>query len=90
MREAQARCDAREFVEWIAIYRQDPWSEERADARAAIVAATIANVNRPKGRRPHRMQEFMLQYKRPRKRQSMAEMKSILMAAAQAAQKCRR
>lgn len=40
---AQQSIDAREFAEWMALYRMDPWGEERAYLRAGIVASTIAN-----------------------------------------------
>ncbi len=34
---------AEEFGLWLALYRIDPWGEQRADLRAGIVASTIAN-----------------------------------------------
>ena len=41
-----------ELTEWLAFYADSPFGEERADLRAAIVASTIANVNRDSKRRP--------------------------------------
>lgn len=29
---------------WMALYRIDPWGEERADLRAGIVASTVVNM----------------------------------------------
>lgn len=33
-----------ELGEWAALARVDPWGEQRADLRAAIIASTVANV----------------------------------------------
>lgn len=35
--------DSREFSEWIAYYRLDPFGNERADMHAAQVCTTIVN-----------------------------------------------
>ncbi len=43
----------------MAYFRLEPWDEQRADLRAAIIASTIANVHRPKDRRPFRPKDFM-------------------------------
>lgn len=54
------RLSARELVEYEELYRLDPWGEERADLRSAIIAATLANINRdPKKGRPFRPVDFM-------------------------------
>ena len=37
--------DATELVEWAAVYDCDPWTEDRADMRAALVCSTLARVN---------------------------------------------
>lgn len=50
---------AAEFVRWMAFYKIDPWDEERADFRAATIAAIIANVNRGKGAKPFTEYDFM-------------------------------
>lgn len=39
-----ASMSNREFVEWQAYFRLEPFGAERADLRAGIVAATVANV----------------------------------------------
>lgn len=44
------RIDSRELAEWMAFYRIDPWGGQRTDIGAAVVASTVANVNRGKGR----------------------------------------
>lgn len=43
-----------------ALYRIDPWGEQRADLRAGIVASTMANINRdPKKTPPFKATQFM-------------------------------
>jgi hypothetical protein len=43
LKEAQKRCDSREFSEWLADAIVEPWGEERADLRMAIIATVFAN-----------------------------------------------
>lgn len=61
VRELLARIDSRELVEWQIYYGLEPWGTETEDYRAAIVASTIANVNRDpkKQRRPLAPEAFM-------------------------------
>lgn len=55
---------SREFAEWVAYYGLEPFGEERADLRMAVVASLIANANRdPKKRkRPFEPRDFMPQF----------------------------
>lgn len=55
---------AEELTEWMALYRLEPWGEERGDMRAALIASIIANVNRdPKKRpQPYELKDFMLKF----------------------------
>ncbi|NIO43791.1 MAG: hypothetical protein GTO41_28715 [Burkholderiales bacterium] len=55
----QENVDAEEFAEWCAYQEIDPATEERADLRAAIIAATICNVLRGKKDRPVSPEVFM-------------------------------
>ena len=55
----QATMGYREFIEWMAYYQMEPWDETRADWRAGMVAAVIANVNRGKDQRAYKPDEFM-------------------------------
>ncbi len=48
-----------ELQEWMAFYRLEPFGEERADLRAGIVAATVANANRGKRGRVLKPTDFM-------------------------------
>jgi hypothetical protein len=34
---------AQEFALWLQLYADEPWGEDRADLRAGIIAATVAN-----------------------------------------------
>jgi hypothetical protein len=59
VREAQASMDAAEFREWCAVYKMDPWGEERADLRNGIVCSVLANVWSGKNARKATPQDFM-------------------------------
>lgn len=61
--ELQHRITARELVEWSA-YEQHagPLGGARGDQQAAVIAATIANVNRGKNKRPRKHSDFVLQW----------------------------
>jgi hypothetical protein len=74
---------ARSLNEWAAYAGLEPWGEDRADLRAGIVAATIANVHRRKGR-AYSAKDFMPRFG-PRRRQSAEEINSVLIAAMMAA-----
>ena len=54
----QAQMSSNEFTEWLAYYRLEPFGEERADLRMAILAALIANVNSD-GKKKYSPEEFM-------------------------------
>lgn len=58
-REVLEKHTSRELTEWLAYLQLEPQGEERADLRAGIIASTIANVNRKKGTRVFRPDEFM-------------------------------
>lgn len=53
-----------EFVEWLAFSRIEPFGEERADWRAALVASVIAEVHRgrTKRRKPFQPKDFLLKF----------------------------
>ena len=60
VRELLNSMDAAEFQGWVAYSELDPWTEDRADLRAGIVAATVANANSTKGK--FRPRDFMVDY----------------------------
>jgi len=66
VQELLARISGRELAEWQAYFRLEPFGEERADLRAAIVAATVANTarDRKRRRRPFQAAEFMPHFER--------------------------
>lgn len=43
--EAQARCDPREFDQWHAFWRIEPWGGRAEDLRAGQVAAAVINAS---------------------------------------------
>ena len=59
--ELQAAMSAREFAEWGAYAMIRPWPADRADIRAATIAALIAESNRDrkKRRKPYGVREFL-------------------------------
>ena len=64
VRQCQQEISSREFAEWIAYNRLEPFGERRADLRTGIVASVIANVNRDKKKRskPFKAEEFMPEF----------------------------
>jgi len=66
--ELLARISSRELAEWMAYAQLEPFGEERADLRAGIVAATVANTARdPRKRaRPFAARDFMPRFGRRR------------------------
>jgi len=65
-----------EFAEWVAYYQIEPWGETRADLRSGIVASTIANVWRGKGKKAYSADEFIPDFEKARRatgKQSMQE-----------------
>lgn len=65
LKRCQREVDSAEFVAWQAYSLLDPFGAERADWRAGMVAATIANVNRGRTTRPYHPRDFMPSF-RPR------------------------
>lgn len=76
--EAQQRVDSREFASWMAYDRVDPFGEERADLRSAIVAATLANIHRGKNAKPFEAADFMPRFDRAKPKQTPTEMQARL------------
>jgi hypothetical protein len=65
--ELLARVSAAELTDWMAYERiSGPLGAGRADLQAGIIAATVANVNRAKGKRAYRPDEFIPRFDRPR------------------------
>ncbi len=57
---------SREFSEWMAYYSLEPFGEERADLRIAILDSLIANANRdPKKGKALKPADFMPAFDQP-------------------------
>jgi len=64
-----AQMPWRVFVEWMQYAQVEPFGEERADVRAAIVATTVANcMGREKGKPPFKLADFMPQFEQPERK----------------------
>lgn len=60
--EMLARISSRELTEWQAYYTLEPFGARQGYVQAAIVASTVANVNRGKDSRPFKPEDFMPQW----------------------------
>lgn len=65
-RELLARMDSRELSEWMAYSQVEPFGEERADLRAALVAMTMANLWRGKDSKAFKLEDFVLKFGGPK------------------------
>lgn len=74
MKEAQSRCDAVEFAEWMAEYRLEPFGDERGDINAAMICTLVANAMKGKGGKTYKLSDFMPEFGKERKQQSVADM----------------
>lgn len=83
--ELLSRVSSAELTEWMAFDLVDPFGAERADLRAGIVASTIANVNRGKGKKAYSPKDFMPDY-RPKGTRLAAKARAALAAAAAGAE----
>jgi hypothetical protein len=74
-----------EFIEWIAYSRIEPFGEERADWRSALVASVYAEVNRgrTKRKKPYTPKDFLLNFEGPKRQswQSQLQFVELLNAA---------
>jgi len=74
------RISSSELTEWMAYYQMEPFGEERADLRSAIVASVTANAA---SKRRFKPADFMPRFDRP-KPQSEGSMRQMFQAAAKA------
>jgi len=77
VRELLERVDSREISEWMAFAKVEPFGEERADIRSAIIACTMANMWLGKNQKPYKITDFMPKFE-PDEPQSTADMDKIL------------
>ncbi|CAJ8906256.1 Uncharacterised protein [Burkholderia pseudomallei] len=59
VRQLLANIDSKELTEWLAYDRMEPIGEFRADLRAGIIAATMANYGGRDIRVPRKPSDFM-------------------------------
>jgi hypothetical protein len=52
-----SRMTAAEEASWIALYKTDPFGNQRGDMRAALIAQVMHNIH---AKKPRKLQEFML------------------------------
>jgi hypothetical protein len=66
----------------MAYYSLEPWTQDRADWRAGMIASVIANVNRGRGTPAYTAQQFMPTFgpRQPVKVQSTESMKAAFAA----------
>jgi hypothetical protein len=58
--EMLERMSSRELTDWQGYYQSDPWGEQRADWRAGMICAVIANSFRdPKKGKTFKPEDFM-------------------------------
>jgi len=59
-----SHISSKEISEWMAYNRIEPFGEERADIRSAIIACTLANVYRGKDKPPFKIDDFIPTFKK--------------------------
>jgi len=64
VRRAQREISAREFSEWLAYGQIEPWGEQRADMRNALVCCILANAHRGKNQAAFKVDDFMPEFDR--------------------------
>ena len=79
-----AAMSADQLKEWMEYYRYEPWGQERADYRSAIVAHTVAvsaGAQR-KDKRPLRIADFLPEFGPPKpvKKQTAQDIKNMFKA----------
>jgi hypothetical protein len=70
--EMLARMSSAELTEWIAFANLEPFGSEAGYLGHAIVASTIANVNRGKNKKAYKPEDFMPAFEK--KQQTVDEM----------------
>jgi len=79
--ELLSRVDSHELSEWVAYAQVEPFGEDRADLRSAIIACTFANMMAAawgkKGHKGFKITDFLPNFEPPRK-QSLKEMENVL------------
>ena len=69
-----------EFFYWMAFSALEPFGDDRADWRNAMLLAQQANMNRNKGKPAYKPDKFLLKFQTKRPDQSMQQMEMSLKA----------
>jgi len=72
---------SRDFAEWMAYSRLEPWGERREDLRMGIIASTIANGNRGKNQKPFKPADFLPEFEIETEEEAQARMMAQAFAA---------
>lgn len=67
-----------ELSYWMAFYSLHPFGSERDNIHAALIASTIANVNRGKSQHPFTAQDFMLKNEHQQEKEKASELISFM------------
>lgn len=70
---------ARELTEWMAYYEVEPFGEARDDLRMGIICSTIANVNRGKGGRVFKPEDFIPKFNKPKQQTWQEQLRIVEM-----------
>ena len=68
---------AKELSEWMAYYEVEPFGEERADYRSAMIAWVLASIYAKKGHKP-KIEDFMPFQDKTKRQQTAGEIQSML------------
>ena len=49
---------SREFAEWMAYWRIEPWGALQEDHRAGLICSTLCNIHRKQGQKPFVPEDF--------------------------------
>lgn len=74
--ELLGRISSRELTEWMAFSQLEPFGSDAMFLGHAITASTVANVNREKGQKAYKAEDFMPNFEGAKK-QSVEEMIQI-------------
>jgi hypothetical protein len=73
--EMLERMSSAELTEWAAFHNLEPFGGDADYLGDAITASTVANVNRGKGQKPYKVEDFMPKFEK--KEQSIDQMVQI-------------
>lgn len=80
VREAQLKIDSAEFAEWCAYSKIVPFYNNEAEQLLATIAAILMNVNRKKGAKQIKPEDFLHSYHYKKPRDTSEEMYTKLRA----------